>query len=208
MPRYSLDQKKDMARRFLAGETLQQVADSFECSLPTVTAALRLHGVEPRRGPGSKPKGAGRRQPTVLTCTKCQEIKPVEEFYRPGRICKACKIAVSVDRRKALYEVDPEEHRKQKVRLRKDQLRRRYGITMEEAEAIYSSTDECHICGGPPDTKRHYLNIDHCHETGVIRGLLCSPCNRAIGLLQDNPDLLRKAASYLERTPVVAVTAS
>lgn len=45
---------------------------------------------------------------------------------------------------------------------------------------------------------RENFCIDHNHQTGEIRGLLCSPCNRAIGQLQDNPNILRKAANYLE----------
>jgi hypothetical protein len=42
------------------------------------------------------------------------------------------------------------------------------------------------------------LNIDHCHETGMVRGLLCGNCNRSIGLAQNSSDILRKLAAYLE----------
>lgn len=63
----------------------------------------------------------------------------------------------------------------------------------------------CAICKQPeraPDKasgKTKDLAIDHDHTTGAIRALLCSSCNRALGLFQDNPDLLAKAASYLEK---------
>lgn len=53
----------------------------------------------------------------------------------------------------------------------------------------------CAICGVKPQDKR--LAVDHCHQSGEIRGLLCSNCNLGIGLLQDNPMLLTKAADYL-----------
>lgn len=61
----------------------------------------------------------------------------------------------------------------------------------------------CAICGQPeraPDKasgKTKDLAIDHCHKTGVIRALLCSSCNRALGLFNDDPELLAKARSYV-----------
>lgn len=55
----------------------------------------------------------------------------------------------------------------------------------------------CGICGGKDSAKR--LAVDHDHETGKIRGLLCSKCNRALGYLNDDKELLRKAISYLEK---------
>lgn len=60
----------------------------------------------------------------------------------------------------------------------------------------------CKICGeeGFLMNRRvkSALNVDHCHKTGTIRGMLCHNCNRGLGLFQDNPELLRKAADYLE----------
>jgi len=56
----------------------------------------------------------------------------------------------------------------------------------------------CAICGGPP--KRGKLCIDHCHETGTIRGLLCHQCNRSIGGLGDQLSWILRAAIYLERS--------
>jgi hypothetical protein len=53
----------------------------------------------------------------------------------------------------------------------------------------------CAICGGGNGDRR--LAIDHDHMTGRVRGLLCSACNRAIGLLRDSPDRFTKAATYL-----------
>lgn len=73
---------------------------------------------------------------------------------------------------------------------------RRYGITKEEYDRMYEMQDgDCLICG-----EREGTCVDHNHETGEVRGLLCSQCNTAIGQLKDNPDIMRAAADYVERT--------
>jgi hypothetical protein len=63
--------------------------------------------------------------------------------------------------------------------------------------------NKCFLCGSEGflmDKNKHVekLAVDHCHETGKVRKLLCHNCNRALGLFKDKPDLLRKAADYLE----------
>jgi hypothetical protein len=63
--------------------------------------------------------------------------------------------------------------------------------------------NNCFLCGSEGflmDTSKHSekLVVDHCHSTGKVRKLLCHNCNRALGLFQDNPEVLRKAANYLE----------
>lgn len=68
----------------------------------------------------------------------------------------------------------------------------RRGLDVQRANDLLEWTKECQICG---DTDR--LNIDHDHETNIIRGVLCNRCNLGIGFLKDNPYLLRKAAQYL-----------
>ena len=60
----------------------------------------------------------------------------------------------------------------------------------------------CAICGRKPTKTR--LSVDHCHQTGLLRGLLCMRCNRAYGLFHDNDARrLRKAADYLTLPPLV-----
>lgn len=79
------------------------------------------------------------------------------------------------------------------------QLRRRYGISLEQYEAMLELQDgRCAICGRHGDEFGRRLAVDHCHETGKVRGLLCINCNPGIGAFRDNPELLRRAASYLE----------
>lgn len=56
----------------------------------------------------------------------------------------------------------------------------------------------CAICVRPNLTKRGMLHVDHCHESGRVRGLLCNGCNLALGHMQDRADLLRRAVEYLE----------
>ena len=54
----------------------------------------------------------------------------------------------------------------------------------------------CELCGRAPN--KGVLCVDHCHETGIFRGWLCSPCNRSIGQLGDNLEGLARAAAYLQ----------
>jgi hypothetical protein len=63
--------------------------------------------------------------------------------------------------------------------------------------------NKCFLCGSEGflmDKNKHVekLAVDHCHETGKVRKLLCHNCNRALGLFKDNHDVIRKAADYVE----------
>ncbi len=71
--------------------------------------------------------------------------------------------------------------------------KRRYGLTPEQHAAMAESQgDLCAIC-----KRRRTLVVDHCHETGVVRGLLCDNCNVGIGRLGDDPARLAAAAKYI-----------
>jgi len=75
-------------------------------------------------------------------------------------------------------------------------LRYLYGITWDQYLADYARQEgKCLIC----DKWRARLHIDHCHATKKYRGLLCDPCNQAIGKFYDNPEWCEKAAAYLRR---------
>jgi hypothetical protein len=77
------------------------------------------------------------------------------------------------------------------------ELQRRYGISLEQKRSMLAAQGGCAICGtndfGPKGSV-----VDHCHTTSTVRGILCTPCNTAIGLFRENPDVLRAAVRYLE----------
>ena len=84
-------------------------------------------------------------------------------------------------------------------------IQRTYGITADEYYDILKDQDgKCSICESQEVNNSRIpsgkLFIDHCHETGKVRGLLCSKCNHAIGLLNDDVDLLQKAIVYLNNS--------
>jgi hypothetical protein len=76
---------------------------------------------------------------------------------------------------------------------------KKYGITLAEYERLLKKQKGvCAICKKPEyDARQRRLSVDHDHETGRVRGLLCARCNRALGMFNDNPELLRSAARYL-----------
>lgn len=94
-----------------------------------------------------------------------------------------------------------EARKKDPERFRGYDLKRNFGISIEQYnEMLEAQEGVCFICGNPEDSKRHEnqkLAVDHCHSTGKIRGLLCNRCNRGLGYFRDNPDLLAKAFSYV-----------
>ncbi len=78
----------------------------------------------------------------------------------------------------------------------------RYGVTQEAFDAmVVSQSGACAICGSVPDGagKLAVLHVDHCHDTGRVRGLLCHWCNTGLGSFRDRPELLARAAGYLAR---------
>ena len=75
---------------------------------------------------------------------------------------------------------------------------RRYGLTLDEYRRIESAQGGvCALCTRPAVSKS--LHIDHCHESGVVRGLLCERCNMALGLFDDNAERLARAAAYVAK---------
>ncbi len=74
----------------------------------------------------------------------------------------------------------------------------KYGITLEEYDSLFViQGGVCALCGEPSDSEGRLLSVDHCHDTGKVRGLLCSSCNMGIGIFDDDIASLEKAIAYL-----------
>lgn len=151
-------------------------------------------------------------------CRRCSAQKPVGEFYADRRTpdglrtwCKDCWNAYSRSRwasgvtdrtrkavrDKAWREANPE---KQRAITRRNNLKRSYGITVEEYDAMFAAQNGCCAACGTTDSgdpRFDTFSVDHDHATGDVRGLLCSNCNRALGLARDSVDTLMSLAAYL-----------
>lgn len=143
----------------------------------------------------------------MKTCVTCKEAKPLDEFHKgrthpQGRApkCKPCKRAYD----NARYAANRKGIRE---RQRVYNLMSRYGISEEEYEELLAAQGgACAICGATQgwmsshdSGKPKRLAVDHSHESGKVRGLLCDRCNTVLGKTRDSPELLRKAAEYLLR---------
>lgn len=136
-------------------------------------------------------------------CGDCQAIKPIDEFYKSanrGRdgYCKACRRRRDRDRAaKKVLRKDPEKQRDRK-------LRAQYGITLADYDAMVEAQDgACAICFAE-ETRSMYgepprLVVDHNHDTGLVRGLLCASCNGKLAAIENEQFMLR-AKEYIRRT--------
>ena len=85
-----------------------------------------------------------------------------------------------------------------KDKVRKHNLKSKYNITPKQYNLILLQQNNCcGICNEHKDTFLKCLCVDHCHTTQKVRGLLCTKCNTAIGLLNDNINNLNNAIDYL-----------
>jgi hypothetical protein len=79
-------------------------------------------------------------------------------------------------------------------------IRRSYGLEWEEyIELMNKQCGKCALCGSEGSGKDTRLVVDHCHETGRVRGLLCWGCNVGIGLFKEDTDLLNKVIDYIRK---------
>jgi len=137
----------------------------------------------------------------MKVCSHCRQEKPLSEYYitkkrlksgkikeQPRYICKACDRKAKRERDRRTPEQRAEKH-----------LQDKYGISLnDKRQMIINQNCKCKIC--PRSLSKDDLSkshVDHCHETGYIRGILCSNCNRGIGHLQHDTKILVSAIQYL-----------
>jgi hypothetical protein len=132
----------------------------------------------------------------IKRCRDCDIEKPAAEFYRAngGRSlfpeCKVCNRVRSRAYQQARRTSDPDHVRRQRLS--------RYGVTPEQFDQMLADQGgECAICGTDVPGGRGGFHVDHNHDSGAVRGLLCHACNVGIGHLGDSTTRLEAALAYL-----------
>lgn len=147
----------------------------------------------------------------VKKCSKCEEVKPLASFYK-NRIRKDghegyCKICSKARRADPSYwgKRQPD---KLQASQRDSQLRRHYGINLADyQEMLIAQGNTCAICPSTEPGGNGTWHVDHDHTCcpgniscgKCVRGLLCANHNTGLGMFDDNPEILRAAADYIER---------
>jgi hypothetical protein len=163
-------------------------------------------------------------------CKQCGEMKPLDDFQRRAQspdghqpICRACKKVynrqrwqenkdVLYARQRAWVEANAQkvsdynrEYRRANAdRIRAGKLLNAYGIPQGQYEAMLEAQGgACAICGSdtPRSKAANHFHVDHCHGSGRVRGLLCSPCNTGLGKFRDDPVVMLRAVEYLNERP-------
>lgn len=110
--------------------------------------------------------------------------------------CDAAEETMTERQKKAWYQKQWREKNPEKSKA--ITLKKQFGIGFEQyTDMALSQGGGCAICGGKDEHRA--LAVDHCHETNKVRGLLCSFCNRGIGLFRDLPDRMEAAAAYVRK---------
>jgi len=147
-------------------------------------------------------------------CTKCHETKSLIAFrLKRNRViaepsCRTCESRAASVRLKS----NAAGHRaaqkryekavaKMPLKVSRDRRKRiaKFGITHDDYQHMLASQGGCcAICQATrADRGKKNLAIDHCHRTGTVRGLLCTSCNVALGMLREDPERMRKMAAYI-----------
>jgi hypothetical protein len=146
-------------------------------------------------------------------CSRCDEYKPHGEFWREERskdgLQGYCKSCANEHRRGASARWTPEQRSRHRARV----IKYRYGVELAVVDSLYDRQEGCcAICGVAGERpfvaeKRHsrigVLCIDHDHEGGEVRGLLCTNCNLGIGYFHDDLATMARAMGYISRKGLI-----
>jgi hypothetical protein len=161
----------------------------------------------------------------MVACVECGLEKSPDEFYctrgrngvsnKPMKRCKKCYTKYTTANNKERYRTSYKCRVATRAAARQSHLRLKYGMTEDDYHALLARQGgRCAICSATKesrqssrrrvyarnDPKQDYrLCIDHCHQSGKVRGVLCSRCNSLIGQAKDDPAVLLAAAQYLLR---------
>ena len=150
------------------------------------------------------------------TCKKCEQRRPIDRFtrgaaYKDGRksVCNECRSFDNFMRGNPTQEeIDRYKERRIHRRSRTapmtprwKALKTKYGVLKSDYERMEKEQGgRCAIClTENPGGRFDVLVVDHCHDTGTVRGLLCSRCNSAIGVLGDTPEALARAFLHVSK---------
>lgn len=147
--------------------------------------------------------------PARKQCKVCHKVKSLDEFFKRGgnekgyrSKCKSCYAKAS-----ALIKAKPENRKQQAEYMRNHRatnrgawlsasLKYRYNITIEKWNLLFDQQEgKCAIC---EEEFSQTPQVDHCHDTLIVRGLLCGDCNRMLGQARESAYILRRGAEYLE----------
>lgn len=142
-------------------------------------------------------------------CSKCWQLKPESEFYKRSTATDGlrswCKLCCNKDNKNREHKYG--EYRKQYYRdhkkegyerSQKHQLKRKYNLTVKQYNQMaIDQGGTCAICG-KTNANWHKLSVDHDHNTGEVRGLLCSKCNHTLGLINEDEKILKAMIEYLK----------
>lgn len=123
-------------------------------------------------------------------CSACGITKPASEYYK-DKTTKSGLRSTCAECTRAHVNSNYDYERQ-----RRHNLKQLYGLTMEEYDEMLESQEgTCAICGLP----QKQFFVDHNHETGEVRGILCAQCNGGLGFFQDKVSILENAICYLRK---------
>lgn len=136
-----------------------------------------------------------------LKCALCNEYKELTLFPKNKSahlgVYSYCKLCAK-SRTNKQYHAKKQDAVFQEAKLRSS-VKDRFNISLEEYLAFKAQRQVCEICSNPFKSSFD-CQLDHCHTTGKLRGVLCSKCNKGLGMFHDNRVYLAQAINYLDRT--------